>query len=125
MRTANRRASRLRQAEVLHLSLLGQVLDGARHVLDGHLRVDAVLIVEVDAVRLQASQLGLRYPLDVFGAAVETPALAARCDLEAELGGNDDTVAKRRQGLADELLTHEGAVDLGGVEERDTALVRS
>ena len=43
---------------------------------------------------------------------------------EPELGGDDDLVADRLQGLADELLVVEGAVDLGGVEEGDAAVDR-
>ncbi len=45
-----------------------------------------------------------------------------RIDVEAELGGDHDLVAERRQRLADEFLVGERAVDLGGVEEGDAAL---
>ena len=38
-------------------------------------------------------------------------------DVEAELGGDDDTVAERTQRLADDLLVLERPIDLGGVEE--------
>ena len=38
---------------------------------------------------------------------------------EAELGGDDDLIADRRQGHADKRFVGERAVDLGGVEEGD------
>ena len=42
-------------------------------------------------------------------------------DVPAELGGDHDLVAQRRERLADQLLVDVRAVDLGGVEERDAA----
>ena len=40
----------------------------------------------------------------------------------AELGGDHDLVAERREGFADELLVRERAIDFGGIEEGDAAL---
>jgi hypothetical protein len=42
--------ARLGEAEVLDLALLDQVLHRARHVLDGHVRIDPVLVEEVDGL---------------------------------------------------------------------------
>ena len=42
---------------------------------------------------------------------------AVGVQVEPELRRDDDPVAHGRQGLADELLVDERAVDLGGVEE--------
>ena len=50
----------LGEAEVPHLALGDQLLDRARHLLDRHVRVDAVLVEEVDRVGAQALQRGLR-----------------------------------------------------------------
>ena len=50
--------------------------------------------------------------------------LALVVEGEPELGGDDDLVANGSQGLANEFLIDERAVDLGGVEERDTTLDR-
>ena len=41
------------QAEVADLAGCDQLTDGARHVLDRHLRVDAVLVEEVDDVHTE------------------------------------------------------------------------
>jgi hypothetical protein len=54
--------ARFRQAEMLHLAGRDQLLDGARDVLDRHIRVDAVLVEDVDAISLQALQAGIGRP---------------------------------------------------------------
>jgi len=46
----------LGEAEVSDLALLDQLLDGARHVLDLDVRVDAVLVEQVDRVRAEPVQ---------------------------------------------------------------------
>ena len=120
MRAADRLGAGFRQAEVAHLAGADQLPDRARHVLHRHVRVNAVLIEEVEAVGLQAPQgvLGNRaYAL--------RPAVHARLRsavLEAELGRDDDLIADGRQGLAHHVLV--GAVGLGGVEERHPARER-
>ena len=50
--------------------------------------------------------------------------LPSRIEVEAELGGDHDLVAERRERLADQLLVLERAIDLGGVEEGHAALDR-
>ena len=95
MRAADRLQAGLGQAVVKHLALRDQILDGPGHVLDGHLRIDAMLVEQVDAVGAQTPQLGLDHLPDVFGPAVRSTAALARLriDVEAELGGDDDAVA--------------------------------
>ena len=56
VRAADRLRARLGQAEVPHLARRDQVLDGAGDVLDRHVRVDAVLVEEVDARRSGAAR---------------------------------------------------------------------
>src|SRR5580693_2248992 len=61
----------------------------------------------------------------MLGPAVHTDLLARLgIDLEAELGGDYDLVADRRQSLPDNLLIGEGTIDLGGVEEGHAAFRR-
>jgi hypothetical protein len=50
---ANGRASGLGQTEVSDLPLLDQLLHSTGDVLDRHVRIDAVLIVQIDVVGLQ------------------------------------------------------------------------
>jgi hypothetical protein len=112
-----------RQPEVPDLAIPDQVLDRARDVLDRHVRVDAVLVEQIDAVGLQPLERGLGDLLDVLRPAVQAALLARiRIDIEAELGRDHDLLAHRRERLAHQLLVRERTVDFGGVEKRDAAL---
>ena len=110
----------LGQAEVAYLAGPYQLADGARDVLDRHVGVDPVLVEEVDRVGAQAAQGGVGDAPDLLGSAVESDGLAV-LDAPAELGGDHDLVADRGERFTDEFLVDVGAVDLGGVEERDAA----
>jgi len=61
---------------------------------------------------------------DVLGPADQAGRAARLVEPEPELGGDHDLVTYRGEGLADEFLVEVGPVDLGGVEERDTAVHR-
>ena len=56
MRAADRPGGGLGQAEVLDFALGDQLPDRPSHVLDRHVRVDAVLIEDIDAIGSQALQ---------------------------------------------------------------------
>src|SRR3984885_9380390 len=78
-----RRHAGLRQPKVLHLALLDQVLDRPGDVLHRHVRIDAMLIEEVDAAGTKALKRRIYDPSDVVGAAVEA-AVARAVRLDAE-----------------------------------------
>ena len=59
---ADRLRAGFRQAEVLDLALSNQFLHRSSYVFDGHLRVNAVLIVEIDDVGLQALERAFDRP---------------------------------------------------------------
>ena len=103
----------------LTLPCLDQLLHRPRDVLDGHVRVDAVLIEQVDGIDLEPLERGFRDLLDVLGPAVQARLLPVRVDVEPELGGDHHLLADRREGLAHQLLVRERTVDFGGVEEGD------
>jgi hypothetical protein len=109
----------LRQADVANLALLDQLGEGAHGVLDRRVRVDAVLVVQVDVVGAEPSQRALDSDADVGGAAVEGPRAPAVVRDQAELGGQHHLVAAALERLADQPLVDVGTVDLGGVDERD------
>ena len=50
----------LGKAEVLHLAAPDEVLDRASNVLDRHVRIDAMLIEEIDGIGLEALERGVR-----------------------------------------------------------------
>ena len=108
----------------LTLPCRDQLLHRAGDVLDRHVRIDAVLVEQVDAVGPQPLQRRLDHLPDVLGPAVQARLLPSPLELEAELGRDHHLVADRRQRLAHQLLVGERAVDLGGVEEGDAALDR-
>ena len=74
----------------------------------GRVRVDPVLVVEVDAVGAEPLQGALDRGADVRRAAVEHPGAAARVRDEAELRRQHDLVATPLEGPADELLVGVG-----------------
>jgi len=117
---------RLRQAEVLHFPRRDQVLDRPRDILDRHVRVDAVLVEQVDGLDLQPRQHRVHDVTDVIRTAVEATATrpGLLIDVPAELRSNRHLVAHGCEGVADEHLVGERAVDLRGVEVSDTALDR-
>ena len=63
--------ARFGEAEVLDLAFLNQFLHRARHVFDGHVRVDAVLIEQVDDVDLEPLERAFDGLLDVLRPAVQ------------------------------------------------------
>src|SRR5260221_6930601 len=106
------------------LALLNELFDRSCDILHRHLGVDAVLIEEVDVIRLQALQHPLGCDLDMIGTAVEAAKTLPRnrVDVPAELGGDYHLSAEWRQGFTDEFFVPERAVGFRGVEECDATL---
>ena len=105
-----------RQPEVLHLAFLDQLLHCTRDIFDRHVRIDAVLIEQIDDVGLEALQRRLGNFLDVLRPAVQALIwLAVR--LKPNLVAITTSFAKRRQSLAHQLLVRERAIDFGSIEE--------
>jgi hypothetical protein len=109
---------------VLDLALVDQILHRAGDVLDRDIGIDPVLVEKVDRLDPRPLQRTFGRLPDPFGAAVESvgTASAAGSKVVAKLGGDDDVLPERLQRFANKLLVGERAVDLGGVEEVDTAL---
>ncbi len=72
MSAANVRCASLRHTEVLDLTFLNQLLHRACNVFDWHIRIDAVLIEQIDYVGVEAFQGGFSYGPDSFRVAVGT-----------------------------------------------------
>ena len=77
--------ARLRQAEVADLAGVDEFGDGAGGVLDRDLRVDAVLVEQVDGVDAEPAQRPVDGAADVVGLAGQTGLAALDVDSEAEL----------------------------------------
>src|SRR5918994_1790793 len=102
------------KAEVLDLAFLDQLLYRAGNVFDRHVRIDAVLIEEIDAVGLQALERGLGDLPDVLWPAVKARLCVS--GFEAELGSDHHPITEWGEGCAHELLVGERAVSFRRVE---------
>src|SRR5205807_306693 len=98
------------EAEVLHLALPNQFLHGSRHVFDGHVRVNPMLIEQVDTLDLEPLERALGGLLDVVWATVQArrtlhPAgIQIRTEVKPEFGADDYLLAERSESLAHELF---------------------
>src|SRR5271156_1584018 len=70
MGATDRLRSGLRETEVPDLALRDEVANCACNVLHRHVRIDPVLIVEVDAFDPQTAQRAFRGPADLLGPTV-------------------------------------------------------
>jgi hypothetical protein len=88
---------------MLDLALGDQVFHRPRDILDRHVGVDSMLIVEVNHFDAQPLQRGIGNLPDVLRPAVHASHLAVP-DIEPELGGDHHLVTERRQRLSDNLF---------------------
>ena len=114
----------LAQAEMADLALLDQARHRAHGVLDRHVGIDAMDVVEIDHVDAEPLQARLAGDRHVVGLAVGAAALAARTADVAELGGDDQAVAASGDRARDQLLVPAGAIGIRGVEHVDALLDR-
>src|ERR1700684_2836028 len=109
--------TRLRKAKMQNFSLVDEFLDRTGNVFDWHLRVYAVLVIQVDAVGFKAFQRLLNHFPDVFWLAVKSTAILV---VEAEFACNSDLITNRFKRLPDKLLVCVRAIDFGCIKECDT-----
>ena len=125
MRLAQPLRARLAQPDKPHLAALDEPAHLADRVLDRHVGIDAVLVIQVDhfeAEPLQARVAGLP---DIFGAAVDAVRAAGVLRL-AELGRDHETVAPLApEGAAEQFLVLAPAIHVGTVEMIDPEIERA
>src|SRR5271166_457294 len=117
----NRLRTGLRQPEMLHLARRDQLLDCAGDILDRHVRINAVLVEEIDALDAEPLERGIRNLLYLLRPAIHARHLAVH-DIEAEFGGDHHLTTEGLERLADNLLVSKWAVYLGRIKEGDAAL---
>ena len=120
----------LAEAEVLHLAGLDELSHRPDRLLDLDVRVDPVLVVEVDVVHPQALEGTVDGLADVLRRAIdgaEGRYVTGDCVVQValELAGDHVLVALALDRPADQLLVGQWAVDLRGVQEIDAELQRS
>ncbi len=113
--------ARLREPDEADLALVEELLEDSHLVLEGHVRVDPVELVEIDALELEAAQAPLAGFPQVLRPAVGLPLARPGAD-QAALGGDHQPLRVRMEGLGDELLGDLRAVGVGGVDEVDAQL---
>ena len=112
-----------RKAEVLHFALLNQFLHRSRHIFDGHVGVNAVLIEKIDDIGPEPLERSLGDFLDVRGPAIQPSLLAgAGINFESEFGGDHRLLAERSKRFAHQFFVGERTIDFRGIEKCDAAL---
>jgi hypothetical protein len=96
------------------------------NLFNGHVRIDAMLIEEVDRFDAEPLQRAFYSLPDVVGPAAQTLRLGVRLrtKVEAKLGCDHDAVSQRGKRLTHEFLVHKRAVHLRRVEEGDAPFYR-
>ena len=103
---------------MLDFAGLDELLNGTGELFDRHLRVDPVLVVEVDGVDAEPLQRPLDGAPELTGQQHAPKRLAFDgIDVLRELGRDDDLAAERAERLADKFFVGVRSVDLRGVEE--------
>jgi hypothetical protein len=106
-----------RQAEKTHLASGNQVTHRADGLLDGHLRVNPVLVVKVNHLQPEPLQAGIAGRADVFGPAIDAEKRAGGVADVAELRCQHDLAAPVTNGLADQRLVGAQAVHVRRIQE--------
>ncbi len=107
---------------MLDLAFADQIFHRAGNVLDRNVRIDAVLVEEVDDVGFQALQRCFGDGADVFRPAVHAALAAVGTEVEAELRGDDDLVPDGAEGFAQQFLVLVRPVGFRRVEEGDAPI---
>src|SRR5262245_60785186 len=123
MCATNRLRSCFRKAEVFHLTLLNQVLHRSRHVFNWHVRVNTVLIEQINGLDLESLERGLGDLLDVLWPTIQPhpTRLSVGLKFESELRGYHHLPAEGGERFAHEFFVCERAVNFSGIEECDAA----
>ena len=117
----------LAQAQGAHLARAHQVAQGTHAVLDGHLLVPAVQVVQVDAVRLQPAQAVFAVAAQGLGAPVDDAfdAIVELHTTHAALAGQREAAAVGTQHAAHQGFVGAEAIECRRVEQRDTGIQRA
>src|SRR6202166_4254407 len=111
-----------RQPEVLHFTLADQVLHSSRDIFNGHVRVNAVLVEEIDGVSREALERSFSDFLDVHWPAIQPGLLAGvRINFEPELGGDHHLFTQRSERFAHQFFVGVRTIYFCSIEEGDAA----
>src|ERR1035438_6576073 len=117
----NRVHSCLGKPKVLDLAFPNQVLHRSRDVFDRHLRIDTMLIEQIDGVDPEPLERRLGDLLDVLRPAVQASLLPIGVEVEPKFGRNRDLPAEGSESFTYQFLIDVRAVHFRGIEERYAA----
>ena len=123
MRATNSLSRCFGKAKMLHLPRLDKVSHRSCHVFDGYVRIDAMLVEQIDGLDFEPLQRSLGYLPDMLWTAVNAARTRSRdgIDVKSELGGDHYLAVKRRERFAQQRFVGERAIGLCRIEERDAA----
>src|SRR5579883_1855853 len=109
---------------MLHLAGFDELLHRPGYVLDGNIRIDPVLIEEIDGVYPETLQRFLGDLFNALGTAIETgpPGTTVGVELKTELCGDHYLPPEWGQSFSYQFLVGKGSIDFGSVEEGDAPL---
>jgi hypothetical protein len=125
VRAPDRLGRSLRQAQVANLALIDQLRHRADGLLDRDLRVDAVLVVEVDRLDSEPLERRVARRVHVLGVPAYSQPLAVLAAGVPELRRQHHLVATAGDRAAHQDLVREGPVHVGGVKEVDPQFERA
>ena len=116
----------LGQTDVAHLSLSNQIGEHTHRILDRHIGIDPVLVIEVDRRHAEALQAAFHGSSHILRTAIEAaheriPGVAQ----DAKLCREEDIVSPTFDGASDKFFVGVRTVDVGGVEKVDAKLKRA
>ena len=123
MGPANRLRCRFGQAEVPDFAFGDQVADRSGNLLNGNIRIDPVLVEQVDRIHIQSFERCFCDFPDMFRPAVQLSPLSAfvRIGGKTEFCGDNDVFSERGKRFPDQFLVRERPIYFGSIEESDTA----
>jgi hypothetical protein len=107
------------------LALSHELRHHADRLLNGRLRVNAMLVIKIDRFNAEAAQGPFAGLAHILGATVHAKKRAVLAPHIAEFGGEHDAIAAVPDSVPDEFLVPADPIHVGGVEEGDSELNRT
>ena len=126
MRAANGIRASFRQPEVAYLARAHQLGHRADGFFDWRLGVNAVLIIEIDAIYIEPAETRVARLFHVLRFAVDSAeAWCARIPQDAEFRRDDDAMPFAADAASEQLFVGVGSVNVGSIEKSDPELDRA
>src|SRR5262245_26770538 len=108
-----------RKTEMFHFARLNQVAHGSGDFFDRDLRINAVLVEQIDCVNFETFKRRVSNLSDMVRLAVDSDRIGTsfRIKFKSKLGRNDDPVTHWIESLAHQLFVLERAIHFRRIEE--------